>query len=88
MRKQERDHAKLKKKFELLQREKDLVYREKERLQKNNEALMAERNHLLEEHLLGKEQEFVSCFSSMNKPTKSNRKTCFCSHTLYSLTPS
>ncbi|KAI9240659.1 MAG: myosin-like coiled-coil protein-domain-containing protein [Podila humilis] len=54
MRKQERDHAKLKKKFELLQREKDLVYREKERLQKNSEALMAERNHLLEEHLLEK----------------------------------
>ncbi|KAF9414268.1 hypothetical protein BGZ94_000447 [Podila epigama] len=52
MRKQERDHTKLKKKLELLQREKDLVYRDKERLQKTNEALMAERNHLLEEHLL------------------------------------
>ncbi|KAG0208745.1 hypothetical protein BGX28_000366 [Mortierella sp. GBA30] len=49
MRKQERDHLKLKKKFELLQREKDLLIREKERLQKGNNLLLAERNQLLEE---------------------------------------
>ncbi|KAF9178789.1 hypothetical protein BGZ51_007467 [Haplosporangium sp. Z 767] len=49
MRKQERDHLKLKKKFELLQREKDLLCREKERLQKNNDELLVERNHLMEE---------------------------------------
>ncbi|KAG0052587.1 hypothetical protein BGZ83_002412 [Gryganskiella cystojenkinii] len=48
MRKQERDHLKLKKKFELLQREKDMIQREKDRLQQSNEALMAEREQLQE----------------------------------------
>ncbi|KAG0023753.1 hypothetical protein BGZ80_008230 [Entomortierella chlamydospora] len=50
MRKQERDHVRLKKKCELLQREKDLLHREKERLQKSNDVLVTERSQLLEEH--------------------------------------
>jgi hypothetical protein len=79
MRKQERDHAKLKKKFELLQREKDLVYREKERLQKNNEALIAERNHLLEEHLLGKTRVFF--FVPHMKVSMEQEVELFCSLT-------
>ncbi|KAF9087311.1 hypothetical protein BGX23_008210 [Mortierella sp. AD031] len=49
MRKQERDHAKLKKKFELLQREKDLLSREKDRLQRTNDSLTVEHGQLLEE---------------------------------------
>ncbi|KAF8927746.1 hypothetical protein BGZ47_001963 [Haplosporangium gracile] len=49
MRKQERDHAKLKKKYELLQRERDLLAREKDRIQRTNDTLMLERGHLLEE---------------------------------------
>ncbi|KAF9402830.1 hypothetical protein BGX21_008550 [Mortierella sp. AD011] len=49
MRKQERDHVRLKKKCELLQREKDLLHREKERLQKSNDVLVTERSQLLEE---------------------------------------
>ncbi|KAF9359971.1 hypothetical protein BGX26_010899 [Mortierella sp. AD094] len=50
MRKQERDHVRLRKKCELLQREKDLLHREKERLQKSNDILVMERSQLLEEH--------------------------------------
>ncbi|KAF9114025.1 hypothetical protein BGX27_000293 [Mortierella sp. AM989] len=49
MRKQERDHIKLKKRSELLQREKDLLHREKERLQKSNDLLTMERSQHLEE---------------------------------------
>lgn len=80
MRKQERDHAKLKKKFELLQREKDLVYREKERLQKNNEALIAERNHLLEEHLLGKTRVFFFCSAHESQHGARGRAVCSLIH--------
>ncbi|KAF8935483.1 hypothetical protein BGZ58_004976 [Dissophora ornata] len=49
MRKQERDHMKLKKKCELLQREKEILHREKDRLQKSNDGLIAERSQYTEE---------------------------------------
>ena len=45
---------KLKKKFELLQREKDMVQREKDRLQQANEALAVEKNQLLEDQQASK----------------------------------
>lgn len=53
MRKQERDHAKLKKKHELLQRERDLLVREKDQIQRTNDILVAEHGHLLEERHAG-----------------------------------
>ncbi|KAF9899421.1 hypothetical protein EC991_008918 [Linnemannia zychae] len=49
MRKQERDHAKLKKKYELLQRERDLLVREKDRIQQVNDTLVAEHEQSQEE---------------------------------------
>ncbi|KAG0003597.1 hypothetical protein BGZ79_000490 [Entomortierella chlamydospora] len=68
MRKQERDHVRLKKKCELLQREKDLLHREKERLQKSNDVLVTERSQLLEEHQVGMKPQFDVILASPGYP--------------------
>ncbi|KAF9172631.1 hypothetical protein BGX20_005241 [Mortierella sp. AD010] len=68
MRKQERDHVRLKKKCELLQREKDLLHREKERLQKSNDVLVTERSQLLEERQVGMKPQFDVILASPGYP--------------------